>query len=171
MTTEQIKSALQNAVEYLNANPDEARYTDSVATAVVEKGLQCRVRGPANEEAVTDMPESVGGGGSAGSPGWLFRAALASCVATTIAMRAAEDDAELSTLEVVVDSESDDRGILGMDRSVPAGPLSVRIRIAIGADGVPAERLEAIAQEGKDRCPVCDLLGREVPTTVDVAVT
>ncbi len=170
MTNEDIRTALQNAVAYLSAKPEEARSTDSLATAVVEKDLICRVRGPKGEEIVTDMVKSVGGSASAPSPGWLFRAALASCVATTIAMRAAEEGVELSRLEVEVDSESDDRGILGMDQSVPPGPLSARIRILVGADGVSPDLLQTIAQEGKDRCPVCDALGRAVPTTTEVNV-
>ena len=168
MTTEDIRTALQNAVAYLSAKPDEARYTDSAATAVIENGLTCRVRGPNGEETVTDMPKSVGGSSSAPSPGWLFRAALASCVATLVAMRAAEEGVDLSRLEVEVDSESDDRGILGMDRSVPAGPLSARVRISLAADGVSPDLLRRIAEEGKDRCPVRDALGREVPTTTDI---
>jgi hypothetical protein len=44
-------------------------------------------------------------------------------------MRAAVDGIELSRLEVVVDSESDDRGILGIDEAVPAGPLQMRVRV------------------------------------------
>ncbi len=168
MSSEDIRTALQNAVAYLSAKPEEARYTDSAATAVIEGGLTCRVRGPNGEETVSDMPNSVGGGSSAPSPGWLFRAALASCVATLVAMRAAEEGVELSRLEVEVDSESDDRGILGMDASVPAGPLSARIRISVAADGVSPEVLKRIAEEGKDRCPVSDALGRAVPTTTEV---
>ena len=168
MSTKDIKSALQDAVTYLSAKPEEARSTDSLASAVLENGLICRVRGPHGEEVVTDMAKSVGGTASAGSPGWLFRAALASCVATTIAMRAAEEGVELRRLQVDVDSESDDRGILGMDASVPPGPLSAHIRIAVESDGVSPETLRRIAQEGKDRCPVCDALGRSVPTTVEI---
>jgi uncharacterized OsmC-like protein len=172
VATEEIKAALQNAVAYLTEHPDEARYTDSLATAVIEDGLKSRVRGPSGEEAVTDMPKSVGGGGSAGSPGWLFRAALASCVATLVAMRAAEEGIELKRLEVNVDSESDDRGILGMDASVPAGPLSTRIQISLATDGransVTAERLRAIAEEAEARCPVSETLRRAVPTTFEI---
>ena len=168
MSTEDIRTALQNAVAYLSAKPEEARYTDSVATAVIENGLTCRVRGPNGEETVTDMPKSVGGSASAPSAGWLLRAAVASCVATTIAMRAAEEGVELSRLEVEVDSESDDRGILGMDASVPAGPLSARIRVSIEADGVSEDLLRRIAQEGTSRCPVSDALGRAVPTTAEI---
>ena len=170
MTTEDIRTALQNAVAYLSGKPEEARSTDSLATAVVENGLICRVRGPNGEEIVTDMVKSVGGSASAPSPGWLFRAALASCIATTVAMRAAEEGVELSGLQVEVDSESDDRGLLGMDRSVPAGPLSARIRISVAADGASPDLLRTIAQEGKDRCPVCDAVGRAVPMTTEVNV-
>ena len=35
-------------------------------------------------EVHIDMPSSVGGGGAGPSPGWLFRAAQASCLATLI---------------------------------------------------------------------------------------
>ncbi len=168
MTTEDIRTALQNAVAYLSGKPEEARYTDSVATAVIENGLLCRVRGPNGEETVTDMPKSVGGGSSAPSAGWLLRAAVASCVATTIVMRAAEEGVELSRLEVAVDSESDDRGILGMDASIPAGPLSSRIRIDIAAEGAAPDLLRTIAQEGTNRCPVSDALGRAVPITTEI---
>ena len=168
MTNEDIRTALQNAVAYLSGKPEEARYTDSVATAVIENGLQCRVRGPNGEETVTDMPKSVGGSATAPSPGWLFRAAVASCVAQLVAMRAAEEGVELSRLEVEVDSESDDRGILGMDASVPAGPLSTRIRISIESDGASPELLRRIAEEGTARCPVSDAVGRAVPMTTEI---
>ena len=74
----------------------------------------------------TDMPTSVGGGNTAPSPGWQLRAAEASCVATLIAMRAAQVGVALAKVEVTVDLESNDWGILGIgDESagaVPAGP-------------------------------------------------
>jgi uncharacterized OsmC-like protein len=60
------------------------------------------------------MSTGVGGAATAPSPGWLLRASHVACDATLIAMRAAEEGVELSRLEVAVDSESDDRGILGM---------------------------------------------------------
>ena len=63
---------VQGAVEYLSQHPTEARYTDSAATAVLEGSLRCRVVGKNSDTATTDMPTSVGGGGSAPSPGWLF---------------------------------------------------------------------------------------------------
>jgi uncharacterized OsmC-like protein len=168
MGNQEIRSAIEAAIGYLTEHPDEARYTDSPAVATVEEGLRCRVTGPSDASVVTDMPPSVGGGGSAPSAGWLFRAALASCIATLIAMRAAQEEVELADLEVTVDSESDDRGILGMDDEVPAGPLSVRVGIRVGASGLPPERLRAIAEWGASHCPVCDATRRAVPMTREV---
>src|SRR5438552_18275450 len=110
MPNTDIRGALANAIAYLTAHPDEARYTDSPATAVLESGLAVTVQGPNGASVATDMPKSVGGGDGAPSPGWLLRAAQASCLATLIAMRAAQQGIELARIEVVVDSESDDRG-------------------------------------------------------------
>lgn len=168
MSTERIRQAIDGATDYLRANPDDARSTDSVATATVVDGLVVRVSGPSGESITTDMVPSVGGTGSAPSPGWLLRAAEASCVATLIAMRAASLGVTLDALEVTVDSESDDRGILGIDESVPAGPLSARVAIRIAAAGVEASKLEAMAHWGVAHCPVCDAMERAVPITTEV---
>jgi uncharacterized OsmC-like protein len=114
------------------------------------------------------MATSVGGTATAPSPGWLFRAAAASCVATLIAMRAATLETALGSLVVTVDSESDDQGILGIDPAIPAGPLSVRVSVAIRAPEVDAERLREIASWGVEHCPVTDAVGRAVPMEVVV---
>ena len=119
-----IKQAIGAASAYLSEHPADALSTDSAATATIVDGLVTRVTGPNGESLTTDMVPSVGGGASAPSPGWLLRAAGASCVATLIAMRAAMLDITLDTLEVTVDSVSDDRGLLGIADSVPAAPLS-----------------------------------------------
>jgi len=169
MASAHIRKSIEGAIDYLSQHPEEARYSDSPATAVID-GLRSTVEGTSGESLATDMPKSVGGGDSAPSPGWLLRAAIASCDATLIAMRAAQEGMELSTLEVTVDSESDDRGILGMEESVPAGPLSARIRVKIAADGVSAEKLHEVVKWADRHCPVSDALQRAVPTTVEVHV-
>src|SRR4030095_16787802 len=104
------------------------------------------VVGPGGERATTDMVPSVGGTETAPSPGWLLRAAEASCVATLIAMRAAVLGIALDTLEVSVDSESDDRGMLGMDDTIPAGPLTGRVAVRLAADGVDPATLDEMAR-------------------------
>jgi uncharacterized OsmC-like protein len=161
-----IKGSLEAAVEYLTAHPDEARYTDSPATAVLEGGLRVRVTGSEGHTVTTDMPPSVGGGGEGPSAGWLLRAALASCEATLIAMRAAQAGIELSHLEVTVDSESDDRGILGMAPDVPAGPLSVRVSVTIQPSTPEAL---TILEGATSHCPVHDAIARAVPIVVQTS--
>lgn len=170
MSTQEIRKAIGEAVQYLSEHLEECRYVDRPATAVIDQGLRCRVEGPDGASIVTDMPAGVGGRATAPSPGWLSRAALAACDATLVAMRAAEEGIELETLEVTVDSESDDRGLLGMDDSVPAGPLSARVRVRIGARGVPAERLRELVESAEMRSPVGDAIRRQVPTTLEVDV-
>ena len=164
-----IRRSLASAVAYLNEHPDEAAYTDSSAVARIEHGLRCRIEGPGGESAETDMPASVGGGGEAPSAGWLFRAALAGCVATLIAMRAAQESLALGGLEVTVDSQSDDRGILGINENVPAGPLSIRVAVRITtAENTPADRLEEIVRWGVAHCPVSEAAGRAVPVRLEI---
>lgn len=163
-----IGEAIAQARDYVREHPKEARYTDSSATATIENGLRCRVVGPKGAVLVSDMTTAVGGRGSAPSPGWLMRAAHASCDATLIAMKAAEEGVALSRLEVVVDSESDDRGLLGLSGEVPAGPLSMRVRVAIEAEGVSAERLREIVEWAREHSPVDDAIRRAVPLTVEI---
>jgi uncharacterized OsmC-like protein len=164
----EIGDALLNARAYLTEHPDEARYTDSPAVAKLDDGLRVSVSGPDGAAVSTDMPASIGGGGGAPSPGWLLRAAHASCVATLIAMRAAEEGISLDRLEVTVDSESDDRGILGVSADVPAGPLSSRVRIALSAAGADDARLRDVAEWGWRHCPVDDAVRRAVPVSVEI---
>lgn len=166
-----IQSAIAGAVEYLSANPNEARYTDSVARATLGDSLRVEVVGSDGEQVTTDMPGAIGGLAEEPSPGWLYRAAIASCVASTIAMEAARSGVKLDSLEVEVDSESDDRGILGIEESVPPGPLSTSVRVKVGSAEPSSVDLRQIVERGARRCPVFDATQRAVETTLEVDVT
>jgi uncharacterized OsmC-like protein len=165
-----IGSAIAGAIEYLTDHPDEARYTDSEAVASLVSGLRVSVRDPAGRTVETDMPKSVGGEDSMPSAGWLFRAGLAACDTTLIAMRAAMLGVELTGVRVAIDSESNDHGILGIDESVPAGPLSVRTRVQVSAKDVDEQSLRDMVDWAIAHCPVCDATKRAVPMTVDIEV-
>jgi uncharacterized OsmC-like protein len=168
MGAAEIRNAIEDARAYLTANPDSATSTDSAATATVLDGLVVQVSGPGGVVLTTDMVRSVGGTATAPSPGWLLRAAESSCVATLITMRAAMLGITVETLEVTVDSVSDDRGLLGVDDAIPAGPLSGRVSVRLVAPGVDPSVLEEIARWGVKHCPVCDALERAVPVSVEV---
>ena len=163
-----IADAVERASAYLTEHPDEARYRDSFARARLEGGLVVSVTGPGGEAIRTDMPTGIGGTATVPSPGWLFRAAEASCIASVIAIRAAATGVTLDSLEVEVDSESDDRGILGLDQDIPSGALSVRVVVSIRASGVSKAALEELVGWGVDHCPVLDTVRRAVPVEVEI---
>ena len=166
--SEEIRAAVDTASDWVRAHPDEARYTDSLATAKLGTGLRVTVVGPNGESIETDMPPAVGGEGSTVSPGWLYRASIAACVLSLATMRAAQVGVVPFRCEVDVDSVSDDRGILGLDPDVPAGPLSVRIAIRMSGDAATPERLDEIARWAVDHCPVSEGIGRTIPVQVEV---
>jgi organic hydroperoxide reductase OsmC/OhrA len=71
-------------------------------------------------------------------------------------------------VDVTVDSESDDRGILGLDASIPAGPLSTGVVVSIDAGGLDRDGLEALAAWAVEHCPVSDAISRAVPLSLEV---
>jgi uncharacterized OsmC-like protein len=166
--SDEIRGAIEAASDWVREHPDEARYTDSLATARLDSGLRVVVTGPNDESITTDMPSAVGGAASAVSPGWLFRASVAACVLSLATMRAAQLGLTGFRCEVEVDSESDDRGILGVDPSVPAGPLSIRVGFRMSAAEATEASLQEIAQWAVDHCPVAEAAGRAVPVRVEV---
>ena len=166
---ESIRSAIEGASRYLAEHPEAAVDTDAAATAVREEGLRFRVEGPKGG-LISDMSTSVGGGATAPTPAWLLRAALASCDATLVAMEAARDGVELTDLEVTVDSDSDFRGILGVDDSVHPGPLTLRVRIQLAASNATQDQLREIAQRAESRSPVRDVVARVIPMTTEIAI-
>jgi uncharacterized OsmC-like protein len=164
-----IRSAIEQASGYITEHPEAARATDSAARAVHEDGLRFRVEGPSTS-LTTDMAESVGGGATAPTPAWLMRAALAACDATLVAMEAARDGVELTDLEVSVESESDFRGVLGVEPSVQPGPRAVRVDVRLAATDATEEQLRAIVERAESRSPVRDALARALPMTTELAI-
>jgi hypothetical protein len=95
----QVREAMEKLGSAIAADPSKAQAKRAPATARLVDGLRCEITGPYAEKVMTDMPPAIGGAGSAPSPGWLFRGALASCTATVIAMRAAKLGIALKTDE------------------------------------------------------------------------
>jgi len=170
MSVEHIQNSVKDVITYLTENPQDAKSTSPPITAVMEDGLRCRATGANGESIVTDMPKAVGGGGTAPSPGWLARAALATCDATRIALRAAELGLSLDVLEVTADSVDDDRGLFGIDDSVRAGSLSLRTLVTIGAAGVNEKVLREIVDYAIAHSPVADGCRDATPATVEVTI-
>lgn len=164
-----IGQSIARVREYLAAHPEDGRSADSEARAVLGSGLRVSVEGPNGWRVETDMATAVGGEGSAPSPGWLLRAALASCDAVLIAMQCAEEGVSVKSLEALVSSESDDRGLVGAAEDVPAGPLSVQTTIRISAEGLDRATLNELVERALKKSPVADALRRQIPVGVEIA--
>ena len=169
-TQDQIRESLLGVVGYYTQNPAKALSQDKEAVAVIENGLRARATGPDGQTLICDMPKGLGGDATAPSPGWTMRPTLANCEAIMIALRAAQIGVDLKTLEVRVESVSDDRGMLGIDDSKPAGPMNMKICIRIGADGASKDKLHEIVTWAEKHSPVGEPLTRVMPVefTVDV---
>jgi uncharacterized OsmC-like protein len=154
-----IQQAIERLSAEVSADPSKAHAKNVPATARLTDGLKCEVTGPQGQRLMTDMPPAMGGGASAPNPGWLMRGAIASCTATVIAMRAAKLGVTLHTLEVTVESDSDLRGILGMDERVSAAHGPVRIAVKISGDA-DARALREIVAWAEAHSPVgCTIRG------------
>ncbi|NIM39652.1 MAG: OsmC family peroxiredoxin [Hydrogenophaga sp.] len=171
MSAAHIRQSVEELAKHFADNPQDAISRDKPAVATVESGLRCKAVGPKGEVLITDMPAPIGGGGSAPTPGWYLRAALANCDATMIALRAAQLGIELSQLEVTVGSRSDNRGLLGAgDGEAHAGPLDVQLTVRIAAPGVPAQTLHELVQWAEAHSPVGDALRRALTVRAEVQV-
>lgn len=164
-----IREAIENLSAAISADPAKARSKNAPATARLTQGLKCEVTGPQGQRAATDMPPAMGGTACAPNPGWYMRGAIASCTATVIAMRAAKLGITLETLEVTVESDSDNRGLLGLDEKVSAGQKAVRTTVKIRGNA-PAQTLREIVAWSEAHSPVGCTVKDSPPNSLEIQV-
>lgn len=174
MTLQDIATAIERVESAFRRRPAAGLHDDAPAAARWEGGTRVVATHANGAAVVTDMPVELGGSGDQVTPGWLLRAALASCATTRIAMAAAVEGIELSSLSVDAGSRSDARGLLGMTESdgsqVPAAACDVELTVRIAAVGQSPERLRALV-EGCDRfSPVSETLRHAVPVAARIQV-
>jgi uncharacterized OsmC-like protein len=165
---ENIRESMEKVAAAIAAEPHKARARNAPATASYAGGLQFSIGGPNGEKCDTDMPKGVGGTASAPPPGWMLRAALASCTGTVIVMRAAKLGVKLDKLDVTVESESDNRGMLGLDDRVSAALSGFRTRVFIRAENAAPAELEAIVRWADAHSPVGCTLRHVLSSDIEV---
>ena len=84
-------------------------------------------------------------------------------------MRAARLGISLSSLKVTVDSETDARGMVGID-GVSTALSGLRMSIEIGADNVPDQQLRDLAETGELQSTVNCTLRERPPLKVEVSL-
>lgn len=174
MSLEQIGKAAKRVIAAFQRRPDMGMHADAPAVARWNGGTRVSVRHADGMEVLTDMPVELGGRGDQVTPGWLFRAGLASCAATSITLAAASEGIELTALEVHVGSRSDARGLLGMSEAngapVYAGPFEVEMHVTIAANGASAAAIESMVTGCLKHSPVPSALATATPMTLHVNV-
>ena len=172
MTMQDIATAMQRVERALRHRPGMGLHEDAPAVARWDGGTRV-VSSHANGTRVsTDMPAELGGNGDRVTPGWLFRAGVASCLTTRIAMGAAAAGIELTALEVRAGSHSDLRGLLDLPDAegtpVFAGPCAVQLHVRIAAPGVAPERLRALVEDSHRCSPMPNALEHAVPVDLHI---
>lgn len=174
MARQDIAAAMQRAESVFKRRPSAALQEDACATATWCGGVRIAATHDNGASIQTDMPVEFGGTGDQVSPGWLFRAGLAGCAATCIAMIAAAQGVELRSLRLRAHSRGDARGVLGMTEAdgtpVFAGFQDLRLKIEISAPQIAQERLVALVEQGLGVSPVYASLHGAVPIGVDIEV-
>ena len=166
MSNNEIGKAVTRVEAHYRNDPDPGPTADIPVTARMEQGLRCRIESPDGNHVYTDMPETVGGTATTGSPGWLMRSAIASCDATLLTMRAARLGIPLENVEVRVETCSDGRGMF-LDEDISPASTDMHIFFKISAPGVSRKTIESLVHWVTDHAPV----GNEVKNSLQPAVT
>lgn len=172
MATENIAAAMLRVQTVLQRKPQAGVHDDAPATARWQGDLRVVASHANGTQMATDMPKELGGTGDQVTPGWLFRAGLASCFATCIAMHAAAQGIALGVLEVRATSRSDLRGLIGMATAdgapVGAGPIETHLAVRVGAPGIAAERLNRLVEQSYSCSPISAALRDAVPVSLAI---
>lgn len=173
-TSESIATALRRVEAALKRHPELGVHDDAPATARWQHGTRIVSSHANGTQIETDMPAELGGSGDRVTPGWLFRAGLASCAATSIELAAVAEGIELEALEVHAGSRSDARGLIGLpDRAgqpVGAGPFDLQLQVRIAAAGVEPQRLRRLVEDGLRRSPIPNVVTDATAMAVQVEV-
>jgi uncharacterized OsmC-like protein len=174
MSLENIATAMQRVKSAFMRRPEAGIHDDAPATASWDGDVKVITRHADGTQLVTDMPRELGGSGEYVTPGWLFRAGLASCAATSIALAAAAKGLRLTELEVTASSRSDARGLLGMSEPsgdpVYAGPFDMQLHVRIRADGVSAELLREMVEGSLRHSPIPNAVSHATPLVLHIDV-
>jgi uncharacterized OsmC-like protein len=174
MAVQDMAVALRRAEDVLQRRPSAGLHEDDPAVARWDRGFRMVASHANGRRVATDMPSELGGVGEEVTPGWLVRAGLASCTATTVAMAAVAEDIELDTLEVQAASRSDARGLFGLadpeGAPVTPGFLGVRLSIRLAAHGVAPERLRSLVEGCQGKSPVLAALCGATPVDLSIEI-
>jgi uncharacterized OsmC-like protein len=114
-----------------------------------------------------DHPVVLVGRDRAPTPVEFLLHALTSCITAGIGNIAAARGVTLYEVESTIEGDIDLRGILGISNEVRNGYEAMRLNFKIKGDA-PAEVLQKIVEQGRDRSAVYDVITRGVPVSITI---
>jgi len=177
MASTEIANAAEHLQHVFERHPGAGMHDDTPATARWMDGLHVAITHANGHQVATDMPAEFGGTGDGAlpSPGWLFRAGMASCLATCIVINAARQGIELTTLQVSAHSRSDTRGVLGMPdtegQTVQAQPFECRLVVRIAARDASAAVLRELVEASRRSSPIPQAAQNAMVVGLDIDVS
>jgi len=149
MNQQAMQSALRRAEHVFSKRPDVAQVI-TTSTATVRDGMRCEF----SEDDWTfaaDMPEPIGGTGTAPTPSTFARVALCTCLAIGYSMRAAYLGIPIRGVEVELRAESDVRGLFSGQAEVP-NYSALGYVVTFDSDA-PESDLQRVLDEADERSP------------------
>lgn len=161
------RDAQLRAIDVFSKRPEAAQVLNR-GTAEVRDGLQCTYKQDGHH-LVIDMPTAIGGGDEGLAPGFYGRAAICGCLAIGIKMTAAREGIRLEAVNVGIEQDWDNRGVLAMDGASPV-PSDTRIEIHV-TSSEPNDVLEEMAERALSNDPWYLAFRDAQPVQADVSVS
>ncbi len=114
----------------------------------------------------TDMPPVIGGSGIAPTPGFLLRAAVGTCLGSSLLYEAARLDLDLRDFRIDVEADDDARGELAIDETYLCYG-EIRCTIALDCD-VDDAGLENLVQRALGHSPMVAMVKKGAPMTFQI---
>lgn len=161
-----IKAALDRAAKTVTLRPERGqRVYRNLAT--VSEGTRCHVE-EASHMLTLDVGKALGGNDAGPSPSMILRSAMSGCVAIGIKQWAARRGVPVDHVKVVLETDVDARGQLGLCHDAVPGFHGIRLLITVTSPA-PLEVIEDLAAVSLKYSPLMDVFVR--PQSVDNRVS
>ena len=160
--------AAQDRLRRIYEKRPESAQSQMSCRVVLRDGLRCELVDSPWSLAF-DQPKTMGGNESAPTPGVVGRAAVAACLVQGYAITFAEQDIDISRLEVELTGAGDDRGFIS-GGEFPAHYKSLRVRVMVESSS-PRDAVEEALALTEKRSPWYNNMAREIPMTRDLELT
>jgi uncharacterized OsmC-like protein len=159
---ESVREALDRAARTVTLRPERGQRVYRNVAAVGE-GTKCLIE-EAGRTLTLDVGKALGGHDAGPSPSMTLRSAMSGCVAIGIKQWAARRGVQVERVEVVLETDVDARGQLGVCEDAAPGFEGIRLMIAVTSPA-PADVIKELVTTSLRYSPLIDVFVN--PQSVD----